>query len=59
MRARGGVVGLSLVSGPDAVTVVDNVLHFCRREGLLLLQPKDLDLVVFVLENLEFLLIIQ
>jgi hypothetical protein len=45
--------------GPDAMTVVDDLLDIAGREGLLLLKAKDLNLVVFVFQNLELLFIVE
>jgi hypothetical protein len=41
------------------VTVIDDLLHVAGREGLLLLEAEDLDFVVFVLQNLELLFVVE
>jgi len=47
------------VGGSYAVPVVNNLLDIAGGVGESLLQPEDLDFIVFVFENLKLLLVVQ
>ena len=59
MTPRRGVIGSGLMSRANRVTKLNYLLHLGGRLGLGLLKTVDLDLVVFVFENLELLFVVQ
>ena len=59
MASGRGVIRSSLVSGPDRMTIVDDLLYVWCWICVLLNQPKHLNLVVFILQNLKFIFIVE
>ena len=45
--------------GPDAVAVLDDLLHITSAKGLLFFETKDLNFVVFILENLDLFPVVE
>lgn len=59
MRATRSVIGYGLMRGSHAVPVVNDVQHLLRRTRFPLFKPLHLHSLVFVLEDLEFLLAVE
>ena len=44
---------------PDTMPILNDLSNLVRGKSLFFLQPEHLNLVVFIFENLQFLLVIE
>lgn len=59
MRSRRSVISHSLVSSSNRVSIGNNVIHFCFIPCLSFLQSLNLNPLILIFQNLQFLLPIE
>ena len=59
MRSTRSIVCSCLMGRPNTMTIIYNLLHLIRTIGNFLFQPKYLNFIVFVFQNLKFLFVIK
>lgn len=47
------------MSGSDAVSILNDLLDVCSREGFLLLESEYLNFIVFIFQDLDLLTIVE
>lgn len=59
MTSTGSIIGLRCMSGSNAVSKTNELKNFLLRLDKLLLQSLNLHLLVFILEQLQMLVVIE